>query len=93
MQGELLDIDCRVDVAVVVSTAVRTDPFSLCKNKILLDIPTTGTDFRPSLLVCPDLLLQRKVIHKPTSVDVLHERCNLLPIGIHPILVGLEHTE
>ena len=46
LQGELLDIDCRVDVVVVVSTAVRTDPFSIVKSEILLDIPTTGTDFR-----------------------------------------------
>ena len=29
LQGELLDIDRRVDVAVVVSTAVRTDPLSV----------------------------------------------------------------
>jgi len=49
-------------------------------------------EFSTFLFVCPDFLLQRMVVHKPTGMDVLHERCRLLPIGIHPILVGLEHT-
>jgi hypothetical protein len=49
-------------------------------------------EFLPFPLICPNLLLQRMVVHKPTGMDVLHEKCNLLLIGIHPILVGLEHT-
>jgi len=44
------------------------------------------------LLVCPDLLLQRIIVHKPTGMDVVHERGNLLLTGIHPILVGSKHT-
>ena len=44
LQGELLDIDRRVDVAVVVSTAVRTDLFSLREGKIPLEIPTFAAD-------------------------------------------------
>ncbi len=44
------------------------------------------------LLVCPDLLLQRMVVHKPAGMDVLHERGDLLLTGIHPILVGSKHT-
>jgi len=32
------------------------------------------------------------VVHKPTGMDVLHERGNLLLTGIHPILVGSKHT-
>jgi hypothetical protein len=44
------------------------------------------------LLVCPDLLLQRIVVHKPTGMDVVHERGNLLLTRIHPILVGSKHT-
>ena len=49
-------------------------------------------EFLTFLFVCPDLLFQRRVIHKPTGMDVLQEGCNLLPVGIHPILVGLKHT-
>jgi hypothetical protein len=49
-------------------------------------------EFSTCLLVCPDLLLQRMVIHKPTGMDVLHEERDLLRRRIHPILVGLEHT-
>jgi hypothetical protein len=32
------------------------------------------------------------VVHKPTGMDVVHERGNLLLTGIHPILVGSKHT-
>jgi len=49
-------------------------------------------EFSSLLLVCPDLLLQRMVVHKPTGMDVLHEERDLLPRWIHPILVGLKHT-
>jgi hypothetical protein len=49
-------------------------------------------EFFAFLFVCPDLLLQRMVVHKPTGMDVFHEHCGLLTVRVHPILVGLEHT-
>jgi len=40
LESEFFDIDRRVDVAVVVSAAVRTHPFSMRKGEIPLEVST-----------------------------------------------------
>ena len=93
LEGGRLDIDRRVDVTVMMSTAIRTDPLPMREFEIPVEIPTPITDFRgwiespdpeQSLPILQAFVLQHREERVPRNISdplcqmmILHHPTNV----------------